>query len=106
MMEKTVDRRIIIWSLSLLLLIAQGCSQNLLVDKQGQPCSPAWYKAVEQRISTGDGRGHGPDLGSEEWRSVIEFRLGIRGSPSVPERMSSEWCHYIDRKVFHDLPAK
>ena len=44
---------------------------------------------------TGDGQGHGPDLGSSEWRSVIEFKLGIRGDPSVPPRNSELWCAYI-----------
>ena len=29
-----------------------------------EPCCSAWYQAVEARVSTGDGRGHGPDLGS------------------------------------------
>jgi len=40
--------------------------------------------------------GHGPDIGSEEWKSVIEFKLGVRGSPDVPDRNSREWCHFID----------
>ena len=41
--------------------------------------------------------GHGPDIGSEEWKSVIEFKLGIRGNPDVPDRNSSQWCDYIDK---------
>ena len=49
-----------------------------------QPCSDAWYRLVEASLPTGDGQGHGPDPGSDEWKSVIEFRLGIRGKAGVP----------------------
>ena len=62
-------------------------------------CSPDWFTRIESIVSSGDGQGHGPDPGSEEWRSTIEFRLGIRGLPEVPERMTDEWCQYIDAKI-------
>lgn len=62
-------------------------------------CSPAWYASIESRVATGDGQGHGPDLGSDEWKSVVEFRLGIRDTPGVPPRNSQDWCGYIDRLV-------
>ncbi|GAA5315145.1 MAG: hypothetical protein AseanaTS_03490 [Candidatus Pelagadaptatus aseana] len=70
--------------------------------KAGRPqaCSPLWYDLVEARVATGDGHGHGPDPGSLEWRSVIEFKLGIRGNPSLPDLASSQWCDYIDSLVF------
>ncbi|GAB5452926.1 MAG: hypothetical protein Hals2KO_32540 [Halioglobus sp.] len=67
-----------------------------------QPCSTRWLEAVEARIATGDGQGHGPDPGSAEWKSVVEFRLGIRGSSEVPDRASLEWCSYIDRLLFDE----
>jgi uncharacterized protein len=60
------------------------------------PCSDAWYRTIEAKLPTGDGQGHGPDLGSEEWKSVVEFKLGIRGKPGVPARDSAAWCTYID----------
>jgi hypothetical protein len=67
---------------------------------QGEPlCSDAWYRSVEQRVSTGDGRGHGPDVGSDEWKSTIEFKLGIRDQVKVPPRDDEAWCGYIDRLV-------
>lgn len=50
-------------------------------------------------MPTGDGQGHGPDLGSDEWKSVVEFKLGIRGDPQVPGRDSQAWCTYIDHVV-------
>lgn len=63
------------------------------------PCSEEWQRWVESRVTTGDGHGHGPDIGSDEWRSVVEFKLGIRGDPSIPSRNSSAWCEFIDHKI-------
>lgn len=60
------------------------------------PCTGAWYRYVEQRVGSGDGYGHGPDVGSSEWKSVIEFRLGIRGLSTLPDPQSRAWCEYID----------
>lgn len=62
-------------------------------------CSDAWYRSVEERVPTGDGQGHGPDVGSEEWKSTVEFRLGVRGRPEVPAQASEDWCRYIDARV-------
>ncbi|MFH7564277.1 MULTISPECIES: MliC family protein [Oceanimonas] len=59
-------------------------------------CSPEWAQWVEQRVQTSDGQGHGPDIGSDEWKSVVEFRLNIRGKASVPGRDTQAWCEYID----------
>ena len=63
------------------------------------PCSEAWYRYMEEKVPTGDGQGHGPDIGSEEWKSVIEFRLGIRGNPELPARGTEAWCRAIDAIV-------
>jgi uncharacterized protein len=60
-------------------------------------CSETWYGTVEAKVSTGDGRGHGPDVGSDEWKSVVEFKLGIRGKPDIPSRGSDAWCRHIDQ---------
>ncbi|QFI37199.1 hypothetical protein FR932_04840 [Moritella marina ATCC 15381] len=62
-----------------------------------QICTHAWYSEIDSQLITGDGQGHGPDLGSQEWRSVIEFKLGIRGDANVPARHSTLWCDYINR---------
>ena len=48
--------------------------------------------------------GHGPDIGSGEWKSVVEFKLGIRGNPDVPDRDSQEWCSYIDALIQQKRP--
>lgn len=62
-------------------------------------CSESWSQAIEQVVATGDGQGHGPDIGSDEWKSVVEFKLGVRGQSQVPPRDSEAWCEYIDRQV-------
>lgn len=59
-------------------------------------CSDRWYQDVEDTIGSGDAEGHGPDIASDEWKSVIEFRLGVRGSSDVPPRNGEAWCRYID----------
>jgi len=63
----------------------------------GTPCSDSWYRAIEQKVVTGDGQGHGPDIGSGEWKSVVEFKLGIRGEAGLPGRDSKTWCSYIEQ---------
>ena len=67
-------------------------------DKGGF-CTQEWYRFIEGNVATGDGQGHGPDLGSTEWQSVVEFKLGIRGKEGVPRRNTDAWCRYIDQIV-------
>ena len=62
-------------------------------------CTMEWYQFVEQKLVSGDGQGHGPDLGSDEWKSVVEFRLEIRGQADLPDRNSEQWCQLIDGLV-------
>ena len=63
------------------------------------PCTEPWFWELETRFGTGDGMGHGPDMGSDEWKSVIEFKLGIRDDPAVPDVTSARWCSWVDRYV-------
>ena len=63
------------------------------------PCSDEWNHYVDQIIVSGDGQGHGPDIGSEEWKGVVEFKLGIRGQADLPARDSDAWCQLIDGLV-------
>jgi hypothetical protein len=79
-------------------LAAQAVAQQQPV-LPGKPCSDAWSSAVESIVATGDGSGHGPDIGSDEWKSVVEFRLGLRGKAGVPARDSAAWCTYVDLVV-------
>jgi hypothetical protein len=84
---------------ALCLLVISSCemSQNLAPDLR--PCSEQWFQFVEQKLPTGDSEGHGPDVGSLEWRSVVEFKLGIRGDPAVPGRETDQWCAYINEEI-------
>ena len=77
-------------------LLTPGCSTSQDISGLKQACTTDWYSVVEKQVSTGDGYGHGPDLGSGEWRSVVEYKLGIRGNPEVPSRGTDQWCDYID----------
>lgn len=84
--------------LVLLLIGATGVAQAQSM------CSYPWYQSIEKALHTGDGQGHGPDLGSDEWKSVIEFKLGVRDGANVPERTSDRWCQYIDQRI-KEMPA-
>ncbi|MGP0594069.1 MliC family protein [Nitrospira sp. T9] len=65
-------------------------------------CSDLWYRVIEENVATIDKQGHGPDIGSDEWKSVIEFKLGIRDKPDVPSRDTEAWCRHIDQMVLEN----
>lgn len=83
----------------LVLAAASACAgqHERPLAASAEPCSDAWQRYVDSRVITGDGQGHGPDLGSEEWKSVVEFKLGIRDKAGVPPRSAEAWCKHIDR---------
>ena len=83
-------------SLASSLCVLSACQEQMSQTETSNLCTESWYQSVELAIPSGDGMGHGPDIGSEEWKSVVEFKLGIRGKPEVPDRNSQEWCSYID----------
>ena len=77
------------------IFLANACGQSELPAL----CSAQWQRAADNALTTGDGQGHGPDVGSDEWKSVIEFRLGVRGDADVPDRQSKEWCLYVEQRL-------
>jgi uncharacterized protein len=89
--------------LSIVLVVATACAEAggglNLRPKMAAPCSDTWYQSIEEKVSMGDGHGHGPDIGSDEWKSVIDFKLGLRGKPDVPDIQTQAWCSYIDEMV-------
>lgn len=88
-------------SLSVVLLLSLTSCVNKKQEKQKpQECTKSWYQKVESKLPTGDEHGHGPDLGSDEWKSVVEYRIGIRGNKIVPSIKSKEWCPYINKILF------
>ncbi len=88
--------RMLVFYLCSLLWILSACQGQIIQTETPELCVESWYRAVESAVPSGDGMGHGPDLGSEEWKSVIEFKLGIRGNPNIPDRNSPDWCNYIN----------
>ena len=93
--------RLFVIVLMIPLCLASACDKKIPQNETLDLCASDWYQSVELAFPTADGMGHGPDIGSAEWRSVIEFRLGIRGNTDVPDRSSAEWCRYIDGLI-HD----
>ena len=88
------------WLIILLVLVAVNLPAGA-GSEAPIPCTAEWYQFVEHQLVSGDGQGHGPDIGSDEWKSVIEFKLGIRGQSGLPARDSEDWCQLIDAMV-HD----
>jgi hypothetical protein len=68
-------------------------------------CSNAFYESLDAQIQSGDGMGHGPDIGSTEWQGVVEFKLDLRDHPEVPERDSNAWCQFIDLMIREEKHA-
>lgn len=64
-----------------------------------KPCSAAWFTFVESKIQSSDAAGHGPDIGSLEWKSAVEFKLAIRGNSNTPDASTNQWCEYIDTVI-------
>jgi len=87
------------WPLALLLTAMPVSSCSLAATPPPATCPDATYRAIGQRVSTGDLQGHGPDVGSDEWQSAVEFRLGIRGRADVPPRGSAAWCRHVEQLV-------
>ena len=71
-----------------------------------QPCSEGWFEWVEERVGTGDGAGHGPDVGSTEWRYTVVFRMGIEGQSDVPDVDDESWCGFVNERLLNDLSSE
>ncbi|MGI9328951.1 MAG: hypothetical protein ACR2PZ_27285 [Pseudomonadales bacterium] len=59
-------------------------------------CDRSRLQRIEEQLSTSDGMGHGPDIGSAEWHSVIEFKLGVRGNETNPQHGTAAWCAFVE----------
>lgn len=81
-------------------VVNEPSMQEAVDDFSG--CSQPWYEQVEHQVNTGDGQGHGPDLGGQEWRSVVEFKLGIRDHADLKNLEIDDWCRYIDKHYIQD----
>lgn len=99
-----ITRHLKLPALFALALAATGCIVNKESVIEQQVCSYDWYLLVENQVSTGDNQGHGPDLGSIEWRSTVEFKLGIREQPGIPALDTEQWCRYINENFIKPAP--
>jgi len=84
---------------------AQASDEHQSSMEAGVHCSDSWYRFIDDTVATSDDQAHGPDVGSDEWKSVIEFKLGIRDDPNLPDRNSEAWCRCIDQIVRERAPA-
>ena len=88
---------------TLIVVLLTSCKAGNTAGQRPEPCDEDWYQWVESALPSSDGRGHGPDIGSNEWQSVIEFKLGIRGQADIPPRSSGAWCQFIDQRIAEGL---
>jgi hypothetical protein len=56
--------------------------------------SAPWYAWVGQALNISDGKGHGPDPGSNEWNQAVQKTLGEEAPQSQPG--SPEWQQSVD----------
>ena len=85
--------------LTIVFILTAGSQGSIADPNRPPPCSDLWYPYINGIVVTGDGAGHGPDVGSDEWQSVVEFKLGVRGDADVPDRSSAAWCEFVDELV-------
>lgn len=90
--------------ITLAIVLISACTQRVHnVTEPVSSCDMARYQEFDAQLQSGDGMGHGPDIGSDEWKSVIEFLLGLRGAEGLPSHHSPKWCdaiqHAIDARV-------
>ena len=85
--------------LAFAIVVATPVGPTLAGAETPPPCSEEWNRHVDRLVVSADGQGHGPDLGSNEWQGVVEFKLGVRDQPGLSARGSDDWCEFIDRLV-------
>ena len=60
----------------MVVLVLAGCGEAR-VDRSGEVDQwDQWARRVEARFPVGDAQGHGPDIGSAEWRAAVEQKIG------------------------------
>ena len=81
------------------IFILSSCSPDATQEIEKPSCTADQYQRISLSVITGDTQGHGPDTGSDEWKSVVEFKLGIRGNPENPYYSDPDWCAFIQSIV-------
>jgi len=82
------------------------CQKMPMEQSKPVPGSPKWRQEVERLVGTGDGAGHGPDIGLEEWIYTMSRKLGIYDPQGHgPDLGSDEWKNAVHRLVFRSEPG-
>lgn len=88
--------RLLLFFIGLSLLACEQKANNVVTT---DVCNEETFTAMEEALQTGDSQGHGPDVGSAEWMSVVEFKLGVRGDSDVPDRHTDAWCEFVNARL-------
>lgn len=85
---------------ALLLLASLAFFLNPLHAQAPPEAWDAWAKWAEAQHSTGDGQGHGPDVGSDEWAAALSKQLGVTDAEGHgPDLKSAEWRAAVEKKL-------
>ena len=97
-MDRCVQKVVLV---SGLLVGLVACDSAMFKGKEVVPevCSAPWFEYIEEKVAVIDEHGHGPDVGSVEWKFSVEHRLGIADSEQLPLRQSEAWCAYIQSHI-------
>lgn len=69
--------------------------QTISAHQLPAACDDTRYRYYESVLSVSDAQGHGPDLGSAEWKSSLMAQLGVPSS-TVGTAERPTWCVAID----------
>ncbi|MFC3093435.1 hypothetical protein DRW07_04325 [Alteromonas sediminis] len=90
-------------SMFVLVLAVTGCNLPLNskeAEKAGlSACDLRSFRSIEHAIQSGDGHGHGPNIGSDEWKSTIEFKLGVTPQEKELALHTANWCEFIESRI-------
>jgi len=70
--------------------------------KPAAPGTTAWFDAVEAAVRVCDDEGHGPDIGSDEWKRAVDakvFEDKDDDDAKAPKIGSMEWCEAVGRQL-------
>lgn len=65
--------------------------------------SAPWFAWVDQTLNINDGKGHGPDPGSNEWNQAVQKSLGEEAPQTQPG--SPEWQQSVDALLRTRVPS-
>nr|WP_197424673.1 MULTISPECIES: hypothetical protein [Burkholderia] len=75
-----------------------AATTTILLAPTSQPCTDAWFDAVDKQFHITDDGGHGPDPGSGEWLGAVERKAKLPENDHLPEQQR---CEAIQRELSH-----